>query len=225
MQDRTLNAWARKIGNSRFKFTFKIPGSITHEKLIGNIAGASDEMQHFKTSHLDFLAEKGLLGGVLFQLPPYFGTDNIENLEKLLSSVDMSDVRVFIEPRNKSLYSNSDFEERIKRAGASVVTVDSPEQPISVQDGQRHRFRYFRLHGRNTEAWKNRKSNVFTKYDYEYNRDEIQEIAGIIRKSMDNSDEIFVFFNNHPSGKAPRNARALMATLGIKIDVRQGSLY
>lgn len=213
--ERTLKSWIRKTSGRDFYFTIKVPGSITHDKLISNTNRACSELYEFQKTHLEVLDRAGKLGAVLLQLPPFFRIEHSEKLLQLLSSIRTEEYRVFVEVRGKSLYRNAGLESQIIGGGASMVSLDSPESHLEDNFHSSGKIKYVRLHGRNEEAWRARNPDRNARYDYEYSEGELMGLEKTIMTGTGDGDEIFIYFNNHPAGKAPRNASHLLGMLGI----------
>ncbi|RLC42397.1 MAG: hypothetical protein DRH44_06430 [Candidatus Coatesbacteria bacterium] len=77
-------------------------------------------------------------------------------------------------------------------------------------------FAYFRFHGRNKEKWYNHRE-AWERYDYLYTREELEEMAYLIRKTHEKVPKVLVFMNNHPLGKAVENARDMVELLSEEI--------
>ena len=213
--ERTINSWIRKASGSEFSFTIKVPGSITHEKLINNTNAACSELAEFQKTHLEPLDRAGKLGAVLVQLPPFFRLEHSDKLLQLLSSFSTDKYRTFVEVREKSLYRNSGLEKDIMDEGAFMVSLDSPEAHLEDNFHTSGNIKYVRLHGRNEATWWKRNLDRNARYDYEYNGNELNGLKGTIMSGTKEGDEIFIYFNNHPAGKAPRNASHLLGILGL----------
>ncbi len=211
---KTLNSWVKRTKDRDFSFTLKVPGAITHESLISDTNASCKKMYDFEKSHLEVLSAAGKLGAVLVQLPPYFREEHLDKLLQLLSSFSVRDYRVFIEVRQKSLYLNHEFESAVQKEGANMVSVDSPEARIEENYHSGSPRKYIRLHGRNTAAWWKKNAGRDEKYDYEYSRQELEDVKATIMSGVTPGDEIFIYFNNHPMGKAPRNATIMMELMG-----------
>jgi uncharacterized protein YecE (DUF72 family) len=72
---------------------------------------------------------------------------------------------------------------------------------------------YFRFHGRNAETWWTGDSE--TRYKYLYSAEEIEELAGRVEAAAGQTKLLFVLFNNHWQGYAPRNAGDMMRSLQL----------
>ncbi len=149
------------------------------------------------------------------QLPPFFRTEHTEKLLQLLSIFPRGRYRIFVEVRERNLYRSSEFENLIVDEGASMVSLDSPESHLEDNFHESGRIKYVRLHGRNEAAWWKAGLDRNARYDYEYRESELTGLKNTILSGTEDGDEIFIYFNNHPSGKAPRNATQLIQMLGL----------
>ncbi|MEE9170744.1 MAG: DUF72 domain-containing protein [bacterium] len=81
-----------------------------------------------------------------------------------------------------------------------------PPQAISTTE-----LGYLRFHGRNTSTWWN--SSRGDRYDYQYSTEELQEWLERIRKIRQNTDKVYLFFNNCHLGQAVTNAQQMQKIL------------
>jgi uncharacterized protein YecE (DUF72 family) len=65
---------------------------------------------------------------------------------------------------------------------------------------------YIRLHGLNKEAWWG--NDDYVRHDYLYSDSEIEAFTFRIQR-VGQAQRILVYFDNHPKGKAVRNAQTL----------------
>jgi uncharacterized protein YecE (DUF72 family) len=72
---------------------------------------------------------------------------------------------------------------------------------------------YLRLHGRNAKAYITGKT-VAARFDYDYNEQEITEVAERSGKLAREAREVHVIFNNNNLDYAPRAALRLRKALG-----------
>jgi len=91
------------------------------------------------------------------------------------------------------------------------VTVDRPDLPglppesvIITSD-----ICYYRLHGRNADLWWS--GDAASRYEYYYSEQELRDRARLVRAMSRQAKTIFVAFNNHASGNAPKNAALLQS--------------
>ncbi len=212
-----MKTWIRRTRDLNFSFTLKVPGAITHESLIKDTNFACSQMYQFEKTHLEILKQENKLGAVLIQLPPYFRFEHTDKLLQLLSAFSTKDYSVFVEVRQKELYLNMELENALLAEGAVMVSVDSPEARLEENYHSSSSLKYVRLHGRNSSTWWKRNSSRDEKYDYEYSRVELEELRNTVISKAAPGDQIFIYFNNHPDGKAPRNAEYMMELTGQRV--------
>jgi uncharacterized protein YecE (DUF72 family) len=75
---------------------------------------------------------------------------------------------------------------------------------------------YVRFHGRATETWWEHQE-ASERYDYLYREGELKEWLPKIETLADKTKITFIFFNNHPRGKAPANAYLMKHHLGLPV--------
>jgi uncharacterized protein YecE (DUF72 family) len=175
------------------------------------------------------------LGVLLLQLSPAFSPRKHE-LSELRPLIDMlGDYDVAIEFRNRNwaigdqLKSTIDF---MRKHRAIFVNVDAPASdhfmvmPSDVDEVTNTKIAYLRLHGRNAKAYITGKT-VATRFDYDYNDDEIAEVAERSRKLAREARELHVIFNNNNLDYAPRAALRLRKALGqiVKTPAQTAELF
>ncbi len=72
---------------------------------------------------------------------------------------------------------------------------------------------YVRFHGRNAGDWW---SGGPRRYDYAYNRGELEPWAAVIQEMAGRAERTYVFFNNCHAGHAVLNARMMEELLGLE---------
>ncbi len=167
---------------------------------------------------LDALAEPGKLGALLVQYPDFYANsdEHVEELVHILAT--FRDYPLAVELRNRS-WKTRGTEEILARCHAARVRIDEPffsnlDDPVSPTGD----MQYWRFHGRNTAQWrKPGTGRGDQRYDYLYSEEEIDELATAIRRYVTPEGSKFVFFNNHPGGKAPTNALELAARLHLPL--------
>jgi uncharacterized protein YecE (DUF72 family) len=70
-----------------------------------------------------------------------------------------------------------------------------------------------RCHGRNTEGYLHGRS-VAERFDYDYSKEELEEIAGRAKALDSQAEQANVMFNNNARELAPKAARGLRTVLG-----------
>jgi uncharacterized protein YecE (DUF72 family) len=172
-----------------FVVTVKASRYITH---IRRLREPADPVERF-LSHARGLGRK--LGPVLFQLPPRFRVD-VPLLAGFLSVVPR-DIRAAFEFRDAS-WESPEVHELLDRAGAALVLADSPG--ARVRDVVTGGWGYLRFHrGGHGQA------------GADYDRDKLRRWADRIAALP--AREVFVYFNNDPTGAAVRDAATMIELL------------
>lgn len=210
--------WAQRTPE-RFRFTVKLFRKFTHPEFFAREEGKSPEISTEDVTGmrlaLDELAERGKLGALLVQYSDFF-TKTEARAATLVRTLDyFRDYPLAVELRNKS-WENANTAEILSHFDAAYVRIDEPffnnlDESFATGDLQ-----YWRFHGRNEESWR-KPGTGNQRYDYLYAKDEIDELAEKIRRYMTPDGSKFVFFNNHPGGKAPTNAIELASRLHLKL--------
>jgi uncharacterized protein YecE (DUF72 family) len=128
---------------------------------------------------------------------------------------------VAVEFRRRSWASSKRFEsvlDWLSAHDAVFVCVDTPlgdHVPIfpPIDAVTRDSLAYMRCHGRNLEGYLHGRS-VAERFDYDYPREELEEIAGRAKALGEEAEQVHVMFNNNARELAPKAARALRGILG-----------
>jgi uncharacterized protein YecE (DUF72 family) len=173
-------------------------------------------------SALDPLVEKGKLGALLFQFPPWFGIRR-SNKDYLLEVVARCKplVPVF-EFRNASWFDGDNQEETLdflRRHRLPFVCVDMPQgykssiPPVMEATAD---LAVVRFHG-HSKNWTSK--DIHEKFGYEYSTKELREWAPKLRDLSDKADKTHVLMNNCYTDYAQRNATELIELLeGVERD-------
>lgn len=191
-------------GGDSLTFTIKAHRTLTHDV---DPALWESEAKTYKNA-IEPLLETGRLEAVLFQFPYSFKyeDDNRRYLDKLLKY--FNDVPLAVEFRKADWYSGKVID-AMKNRNVPLVSLDMPELPKlpPTMDVVTSPVAYIRLHGRNSEAWWGKDDHA--RYDYLYTDGELEAWAERIRRIGEQARRVLVYFNNHPFGKAVRNAQTL----------------
>lgn len=191
-------------GGPSLTFSIKAHQSLTHK------IEADKWEAEAKTysAAIEPLLEAKRLEAVLFQFPYsfHYNEENRRYLDKLLKY--FKDIPAAVEFRTADWY-NSKVIDGMKSRKVSLVSLDMPELPKlpPTMDVVTAPLAYIRLHGRNKDAWWGNDDHA--RYDYLYTDSEVEAWAERIKRVTEQADRILVYFNNHPSGKAARNAQTL----------------
>ena len=215
-----VSSWTRTVKSiPNFRFTIKLPKELTHDLILHNEKGAVSYLKAYERLFIEEFFKKGRLGALLLQLPPFLGADKLESLYRILSNLDTGRYRYAVEIRNRELFIDPSISRRLSDLNIALVDIDSPDLGIGSLVSKAD-FAYIRFHGRNVEAWNRINDYAMEKYRYDYGK-EITQLSGYVQQLQDSYTDLYVYFNNHPDGNAPRNAISLIENL--KGDRSQGS--
>jgi len=154
--------------------------------------------------------------GFLAQFP-YSFKNNEQNRKYLIQTRSLfSDHPLFVEFRNET-WNKVPIENFLKINDINYVNVDQPALKglLPRQEIVTSKFGYIRYHGRNSRDWWEGKGS--SRYDYEYKKNELEDwlihISSILKKAF----KTYIFFNNHPGGKAVKNAKQMMKLIEKKL--------
>ncbi len=199
---------AQKVPQN-FRFMVKVHGEVTHQR-----QSPRESMRQLIYSSRP-LAAQGKLAGFLAQFPFSFKNSR-ENRNYLSRLKEMcGETALFVEFRHVS-WVHPAVEDFLGRLEIGYVNVDEPPlkgllPPQSVVTGD---VAYVRLHGRNMEKWW--QGRGAERYDYLYGQSELETWLIRIKDMLKAAHRAYVFFNNHPGGKAPSNALLLKKMLEKK---------
>ena len=189
-----------------FGFVVKTNQATTHQGEDENV------VKEFRES-LQPLMDAGKFLGVLAQFPWGF-RDTAQNRDYLVACRErMRDIPYFVEFRHAS-WLTPEVGDLLRGNQLGYVCVDEPQigqmvPPIATATTDTG---YIRFHGRNEHTWWNKGAG--DRYDYLYSEDELEEWVTKIRKVIEKTKDIYIFFNNCHAGQAPKNAQQLKLMLG-----------
>lgn len=168
------------------------------------------------------LAQAGKLSAYLLQLTPGFAPEKheLEELEPVIEG--LSPTPVAVEFRHIGWASSKRLEgvlSFLSEHDAALVCVDSPPGrhvpifPADVDAVTCERLAYLRCHGRNAEGYMKGRT-VAERFDYDYSKKELREIAGRAEALAEEAAETHVMFNNNARELAPKAGRGLRQILG-----------
>ena len=174
-------------------------------------------------------------GAFLLQLSPAFSPrkHTLSELDDLLGC--LSPLGAVVELRNRNWTSNEQLEQTLKffrRHNTTFSLVDAPRDKHftimpSDLDAVTHRpLAYLRLHGRNSQAYL-RGRTVAERFNYDYNEEEIGEVAKRVKRLAREANLVHVVFNNNALDFAPHAALSLRKALGqiANVPARQPELF
>ncbi len=158
------------------------------------------------------LAESGKLQGFLAQFPYSF--KNVQQNRAYLAKTReyFQDYPLFVEFRHDS-WNRPEVFEFLRYHRIGYVNVDEPPLKglLPPQEVHTTPVSYVRFHGRNEANWWTGTNE--TRYDYLYQAAELNEWVTRLVRLIRSSFRTYIFFNNHPQGKAVKNAQKLKTLL------------
>ncbi len=207
---RTVESMAARTP-ANFRFSFKVPQSVTHAPDVPSTVRVHDDARLF-CEGLAPMKETGKLGCVLAQFPNAFKPESGGEayLRRVVEA--LKGLPVVVEFRNR-LWQRPETIELLRELGAGYCNVDMPrlEGLLGASSDVAASVGYVRFHGRNAKTWWNG-SNV-TRYNYAYSPQELVPWIERIAEIDAQTNDTYVFFNNHADGHAPRNAEMMASML------------
>jgi uncharacterized protein YecE (DUF72 family) len=187
--------WARRTP-AGFRFTAKLPRTVTHER---RLVGAEAELDGYRQA-IAPLRDAGKLSATLVQLPPSL-TFDAATVRAFYEQL-VGDGPIAVEFRERSWLAPESWA-LLKEFGYASVVVDEPLLPVSLTVTAP--FAYVRWHGHGAPVW----------YDYRYSAEEIAGWVPRVRELAERAGTVLGFFNNHFRGDAVRNCQTLEERLGL----------
>ena len=156
------------------------------------------------------LHDAGKLGGILFQLPPYFVCKDSSFDYLAWAKEQFQGATVLIEFRHASWFEEENRVRTLsflKENGLALVIVDAPKLeskaviPTVVE--LTSDVAYIRFHGRNAATWHLRGGSAADRFDYLYTREELAEWVEPLRELSGQTRQLFAVFNNNNSSPPP----------------------
>lgn len=214
---RTVQGWIEK-GEESFEYSLKLPQTVTHKEILGDQGRAVKLAARFEERVIEPIAKADCFGAALIQLTPYLEyPGGLEALETLFNALDTGRFDYVVEFRHDSWARGDGLEPRARQIledyGVACCVVDGPGFPPIMENTANHT--YIRFHGRRGDIWFEEREGM-ERYNYEYSEEELGSWARRIGELE--AKTVRVYFNNHPLGKAPKNAMMLMSLLDLPGD-------
>jgi uncharacterized protein YecE (DUF72 family) len=204
--ERVVEKWVANTPDT-FRFTAKLPKAITHDEYL-SLDRSFPQVRRF-LSAMNPLVEAGKLLSILIQLPPTFTREEHFGALKSFIKEWPDDPRergyhLTVEFRHESWMEESVFE-YLKENEITYCAVIEPKLPDRM-DVTAPEFAYIRFHGFGKDIW----------FDYLFTETQIADWAKKVKKVIEKASMVGIYFNNHFSGYAVKNALMMMGALGFK---------
>ncbi|KEZ47884.1 DUF72 domain-containing protein [Metabacillus indicus] len=224
---RNAEKWVSETPES-FKFIVKAYQGMTgHQR--GDIPfDSKEEMFAAFLRSIEPYIRAGRLAMVLFQFPPWFDCKK-ENVTYLRwCREQMGDVPVALEFRHQSWFTPETREKTLSfmRNEKWIHSIcDEPQAgsgsvPAVVKATDSGKT-LIRMHGRNVHGWtKPAKGEEWreVRYLYRYNENELNQWAEFIEELKEETEDIFLLFNNNSGGDAADNAKQMQKLMKIEYE-------
>ena len=159
---------------------------------------------------LEPLRERGKLGGVLLQFPPYVVYKPL-SLDYLEWAADqLAGDEILVEFRHRSWLEEENRAETLaflESRGLGYVIVDAPKTDaknlVPTVVARTSGTAYVRFHGRNAATWNKRTGSAAERFDYLYSTEELQEWVPALRELAVDAESVFAMFNNNGRSQMP----------------------
>lgn len=222
--ERNIQKWINETPK-RFQFVVKIHQALTLHADFRDFAETRQELFDKFKEMLKPLQENEKLAMVLVQFPPWFDCSS-QNIKYILYvKQQLKDFPICVEFRHQSW-----FNERFKEETLTFLTehqiihavVDEPQ----VKDGSiplvnriTSDIAFVRYHGRNVHGWTKKDMTDQEwrdiRYLYNYNDQELYDLAQKVKILEQKAKKVYVVFNNNSGGHAAQNAKTYQDMLGI----------
>ncbi len=210
----------------RFEFIVKIHQALTLHADYKDYAETRSELFEQFKQMLQPLIDHHKLAMVLVQFPPWFDctAQNIKYILYVRQQLD--DVPICVEFRHQSW-----FNDQFKEQTLSFLTehhiihsvVDEPqvrEGSIPLVNRITTETAFVRYHGRNRQGWTKKDMTDQewrdVRYLYNYNKEELTDLANKVRIIEQKAKKVYVVFNNNSGGHAAQNAKTYQDMLDIE---------
>ncbi|MFC0136594.1 DUF72 domain-containing protein [Staphylococcus petrasii] len=223
--ERNIQKWIKETPD-RFEFVVKIHQALTLHADYKEFADSRQELfEQFKLM-LKPLIEHRKLAMVLVQFPPWFDctTQNINYI--LYVREQLKDIPMCVEFRHQSWF-NDQFKEQtlafLTEHQIIHAVVDEPqvkEGSVPLVNRITADKAFVRYHGRNKQGWTKKDMTDQewrdVRYLYDYNKEELTDLANKVKILEQKAKKVYVVFNNNSGGHAAQNAKMYQDILNIE---------
>jgi uncharacterized protein YecE (DUF72 family) len=168
------------------------------------------------------LRDAGRLGAILLQFPKWIGPSraNARLIEDATRRLRAGGWRGAVELRNRNWFDDRTRARTLaflKRIAAPYVVVDSPpgfESSVpAVPEVTSRSLAVVRFHGRNTDTWEAKVTQVSQRFRYLYDEKQLAEWVPMISAISEQAEEVHLVFNNCYGNYGTTNALEMGAIL------------
>jgi len=219
---KTTAGWAETTP-AAFVMGIKAHKSMTlHERTDGVPVPASDTLLGWFEEAVAPLRDRGKLGAILYQWPPWFKPSPASFEELVKARERHPQDQVAIEFRNRAWAEPETWArvtDLLSEARLTYCCVDEPQHGSGTMPPlvatTTPGLAMLRLHGRNKETWYRRVEKTGHRFDYVYSPSELDEIAATVHVLAEAADAVHVAVNTNNGAQGPVNALALAEVLNL----------
>ncbi|MDN4492910.1 DUF72 domain-containing protein [Ureibacillus aquaedulcis] len=221
-----IEKWVNETPES-FKFVVKAYQGMTGHLRDDNPYETRSEMFEAFRQCANAFQSADKLAMILVQFPPWFdcSAKNVQYIRYVKQQ--LGDFPIAIEFRNRTWYSTDRKHETIrflKELGFIHTVCDEPQAGVGsvpfVAEATTDKA-LVRIHGRNVYGWRNSGSTENwreVRFLYDYNDEELTDLANKIRILEKLCKEVYILFNNNSGHHAADNAKTLQRMLNLDFD-------
>jgi len=221
--ERNIQKWVQDTPKS-FQFVVKAYQAMTGHTRENHPFSNKEEMFASFKQMLKPIIEANKLAMVLFQFPPWFDCRK-ENVEYLrFCKAHMGDIPCALEFRHQSWFYPKYRSKTISfmKEGQWIHSIcDEPQAgegsvPTILECTDKGKT-LIRFHGRNVHGWVKPKEGNWrdVRYLYRYNKEELLEWKNHVTNLKNQTEHIYILFNNNSGGDAADNAKQMIELLDI----------
>ncbi|MBU8906606.1 DUF72 domain-containing protein [Desertibacillus haloalkaliphilus] len=223
---RNYEKWVRETPDD-FRFIVKAYQGITGHNRGQSPFDSREQMYEAFVDSLEPLIRTGKLAMVLCQFPPWFDCKK-EHVQLLrYCKAQLEGLPAALEFRHQSWFSTN-FREKtlafMEQEGWIHSICDEPQAGSgsvpTVLKPTDSNVSLVRMHGRNQYGWNDPGTGNWrdVRYLYKYNEEELLEWKKNLEQLQQQTEDIYVLFNNNSGGDAAGNAKQLIELLGIEYE-------
>jgi uncharacterized protein YecE (DUF72 family) len=218
----TVDRWIRNVEKrDDFKFCVKLWQRFTHSEF----SVEQSDIDQFRKM-LTTLVEAERLGPLLLQFPWRFKKSKATVKRTFEIIQQFQGFSCALEFRHAG-WQDESLQADLRENGIAFVNIDqpvigeslAPSAVVTSNEG------YVRFHGRNEAAWFAENAGRDERYNYLYNNEEIGSWIESIDKMSEQTDSMYIIFNNHFRGKALINAFELKYQMTSEKPLAPESLF
>ncbi|PTE69136.1 DUF72 domain-containing protein [Staphylococcus devriesei] len=223
--ERNIQKWIKETPD-RFEFIVKIHQALTLHADYKEFAESRAELfEQFKLM-LQPLIKHKKLAMVLVQFPPWFDC-TAQNIKYILYvRQQLADIPMCVEFRHQSWF-NEQFKEQTLAFLTEHQIIHSVVDEPQVKEGSVPLINritaekaFVRYHGRNKQGWTKKDMTDQewrdVRYLYNYNKQELTDLANKVKILKHKAKQVYVVFNNNSGGHAAQNAKTYQDLLDIE---------